>query len=64
MDFLFVQEARICRAVEIMVAHVENLKRRHEREGVELEQTKKLVHRISRRNLTEPGAPTGPARLS
>ncbi|CAL8323366.1 unnamed protein product [Merluccius merluccius] len=52
------QEARICRAVEIMVAHVENLKRRHEREGVELEQTKKLVHRISRRNLTEPGAPT------
>ncbi|CAL8368439.1 unnamed protein product [Lota lota] len=51
------QEARICRAVEIMVAHVENLKRRHEREGLELEQTKKLVHRISRRSLTEPGSP-------
>ncbi|CAL8251663.1 unnamed protein product [Arctogadus glacialis] len=51
------QEARICRAVEIMVSHVENLKRRHEREGLELEQTKKLVHRISRRCLTEPGTP-------
>ncbi|KAG7283856.1 hypothetical protein CRUP_034043 [Coryphaenoides rupestris] len=49
------QEARVCRAVEIMVAHVENLKRRHDRHGVELEQTKRLVHRVSRRNLTDPG---------
>ncbi|KAJ3586810.1 hypothetical protein NHX12_013202 [Muraenolepis orangiensis] len=38
------QEARICRAVEIMATHVENLKRRRDKEGLELEQTKKLYH--------------------
>ncbi|KAM7404647.1 hypothetical protein PAMP_011977 [Pampus punctatissimus] len=36
------QEARVSRAVELMVAHVENLKRRHDRNIAELEETKKM----------------------
>ncbi|XP_044068270.1 inositol 1,4,5-triphosphate receptor associated 2 isoform X2 [Siniperca chuatsi] len=35
------QEARVSRAVELMVAHVENLRRRHDRNVAELEEAKK-----------------------
>ena len=35
------QEARISRAVEIMLLHVDNLKRIYEREHTELEEAKK-----------------------
>ncbi|KAJ8412101.1 hypothetical protein AAFF_G00143680 [Aldrovandia affinis] len=38
------QEARVSRSVELMVSHVENLKRRHATESSELEETRKLVH--------------------
>ncbi|XP_029973657.1 lymphoid-restricted membrane protein [Salarias fasciatus] len=51
------QEARVSRAVELMVAHVESLKRRYDRNAAELEEAKKtlqqqntsrsLDHRIS-----------------
>eukprot|EP00064_Thunnus_orientalis_P001861 superscaffoldBa00000128_g1864 len=36
------QEARVSRAVELMVAHVENLRRRHDRNMAELEELKKM----------------------
>lgn len=35
-------------AVELMVAHVENLKHRHERNSVELEEMKKQMEKSSR----------------
>lgn len=35
-------------AVELMVAHVENLKLRHERNSVELEEMKKQMEKSSR----------------
>nr|XP_033485820.1 lymphoid-restricted membrane protein isoform X2 [Epinephelus lanceolatus] len=37
------QEARVSHAVELMVAHVENLKMRHERDAAELEEAKKTI---------------------
>ena len=37
------QEARIARAVEIMLLHVENLKRMNEREHSELEESRKVL---------------------
>ncbi|KAK2851337.1 hypothetical protein Q5P01_007613 [Channa striata] len=37
------QEARVSRAVELMVAHVENLRRRHDRHVAALEEAKKLI---------------------
>ncbi|KAM3618181.1 uncharacterized protein V6R79_016721 [Siganus canaliculatus] len=37
------QEARVSRAVELMVAHVENLRRRHDRNVAELEEAKKAI---------------------
>ncbi|KAG7220722.1 hypothetical protein INR49_017836 [Caranx melampygus] len=37
------QEARVSRAVELMVAHVENLRRRHDRNLAELEEAKKTI---------------------
>ncbi|KAM9752838.1 uncharacterized protein ACNS7B_009173 [Menidia menidia] len=37
------QEARVSRAVELMVAHVEGLRRRHDRNVAELEDIKKMV---------------------
>merc|ERR1719232_2218802 len=37
------QEARIARAIEIMLMHVENLKRIHDREHSELEESRKLL---------------------
>lgn len=36
------------RAVELMVAHVENLKRRHERNSIELVEMKKQMEKSSR----------------
>ncbi|XP_013875142.1 lymphoid-restricted membrane protein isoform X3 [Austrofundulus limnaeus] len=37
------QEARVSRTVELMVAHVESLRRRHDRNVAELEETKRLL---------------------
>ncbi|KAI4884064.1 hypothetical protein NFI96_030657, partial [Prochilodus magdalenae] len=42
------QEAKVSRAVELMVAHVENLRRRHERDSVELEEIRKQMQKSSR----------------
>ncbi|XP_074833492.1 uncharacterized protein LOC142001809 isoform X2 [Carettochelys insculpta] len=48
------QEARMSRAVEVMVQHVENLKRHHVREHAELEEMKRLIQQNSRnRQLAE-----------
>ncbi|ETE62874.1 Lymphoid-restricted membrane protein, partial [Ophiophagus hannah] len=47
-------EARMSRAAELMVQHVENLKRHHLREHVELEDMKRLIQQNSRNwQLTE-----------
>ncbi|XP_051949830.1 inositol 1,4,5-triphosphate receptor associated 2 [Xyrauchen texanus] len=43
------QEAKVSRAVELMVAHVENLKCRHERNSAELEEIKKQVEKCRRK---------------
>ena len=37
------QEARISRAIEIMLLHLENVKRIHDKEHAELEEARKLV---------------------
>lgn len=42
------QEARMSRAAEVMVQHVENLKRHHLREHTELEEMKRLIQQNSR----------------
>ncbi|KAK2898553.1 hypothetical protein Q8A67_009971 [Cirrhinus molitorella] len=42
------QEAKVSHAVELMVAHVENLKCRHERKSIELEEIKKQMEKSSR----------------
>ncbi|XP_039179296.1 inositol 1,4,5-triphosphate receptor associated 2-like [Crotalus tigris] len=48
------QEARMSRAAELMVQHVENLKRHHLREHAELEDMKRLIQQNSRNwQLTE-----------
>ncbi|XP_064589406.1 inositol 1,4,5-triphosphate receptor associated 2-like [Zonotrichia leucophrys gambelii] len=48
------QEARMSRAAEVMVQHVENLKRHHQREHAELEEMKRLIQQNSRnRQLAE-----------
>ncbi|XP_067166822.1 inositol 1,4,5-triphosphate receptor associated 2-like isoform X2 [Apteryx mantelli] len=48
------QEARMSRAAEVMVQHVENLKRHHVREHAELEEMKRLIQQNSRnRQLVE-----------
>ncbi|XP_049610711.1 uncharacterized protein si:ch211-163l21.11 isoform X1 [Syngnathus scovelli] len=50
------QEARVSRAVELMVAHVENVKRRLERHETELEEVKKMIQQQNfRRSIDEPG---------
>ncbi|XP_077368350.1 inositol 1,4,5-triphosphate receptor associated 2 isoform X2 [Festucalex cinctus] len=52
------QEARVSRAVELMVAHVENVRRRLERQEAELEEAKKMIQQQnSCRSIDEPGAP-------
>ncbi|KAI9530812.1 hypothetical protein NQZ68_000303 [Dissostichus eleginoides] len=51
------QEARVSRAVELMVAHVENVKRRHDRTVLELEETRSSVQpQTPCRNLNDPRA--------
>ncbi|XP_008294990.1 lymphoid-restricted membrane protein [Stegastes partitus] len=51
------QEARVSRAVELMVAHVESLRRRHDRNAAELEEAKKMVQQQnSCRNSLDHGA--------
>ncbi|KAH0618757.1 hypothetical protein JD844_018216 [Phrynosoma platyrhinos] len=48
------QEARMSKATEVMVQHVENLKRHHLREHTELEEMKRLIQQNSRnRQLAE-----------
>ncbi|XP_033375868.1 lymphoid-restricted membrane protein-like isoform X4 [Parus major] len=48
------QEVRMSRAAEVMVQHVENLKRHHMREHTELEEMKRLIQQNSRnRQLAE-----------
>ncbi|XP_026187414.1 lymphoid-restricted membrane protein [Mastacembelus armatus] len=37
------QEARVSRAVELMVAHVDNLRRRHDRHVAALDEAKKII---------------------
>ncbi|MEQ2232090.1 hypothetical protein ILYODFUR_007666 [Ilyodon furcidens] len=44
------QEARVSRAVELMVAHVENLRRRHDRNLAELEEAKKMLQQQQQLN--------------
>lgn len=56
------QEARMSRAVEVMVQHVENLKRHHMREHAELEEMKRLIQQNSRnRQLAETQGEVGSA---
>lgn len=48
------------RAVELMVAHVENLRRRHDRNVAELEEAKKAIQQQnSCRNSIDTGASPG-----
>ncbi|KAM6108304.1 LOW QUALITY PROTEIN: uncharacterized protein FYW35_010538 [Pterocles gutturalis] len=55
------QEARMSRAAEVMVQHVENLKRHHLREHAELEEMKRLIQQNSRnRQLAETQDDTEP----
>ncbi|NWS47778.1 LRMP protein, partial [Probosciger aterrimus] len=55
------QEARMSRAAEVMVQHVENLKRHHLREHTELEEMKRLIQQNSRnRQLAETQDDTEP----
>ncbi|XP_030589515.1 lymphoid-restricted membrane protein isoform X2 [Archocentrus centrarchus] len=60
------QEARVSRAVELMVAHVERLKRRYDRNLTELEeargrmQQQQQQHQNPCRNTTDPKASTEP----
>ncbi|NWU84181.1 LRMP protein, partial [Onychorhynchus coronatus] len=60
------QEARMSRAAEVMVQHVENLKRHHMREHAELEEMKRLIQQNSRnRQLAETqGDEKQPVRCS
>ncbi|KAK5613622.1 hypothetical protein CRENBAI_018807 [Crenichthys baileyi] len=44
------QEARVSRAVELMVAHVESLRRRHDRNLAELEEAKKMLQQQQQLN--------------
>ncbi|XP_068194801.1 inositol 1,4,5-triphosphate receptor associated 1 isoform X2 [Antennarius striatus] len=49
------QEARVSRAVELMVAHVENLSRRHDRDVLELEEAQRVIQQQnSCRNIFNP----------
>ncbi|AWP09609.1 putative protein MRVI1-like [Scophthalmus maximus] len=54
------QEARVSRAVELMIAHVENLTRRRDRHLAELEEAKKMTQQQnSSRNIIDPRASPG-----
>ncbi|XP_075951363.1 uncharacterized protein LOC142953916 [Anarhichas minor] len=52
------QEARVSRAVELMVAHVENLRRHHDRNVAELEEAKKTIQQQN--SSTDPRASPDP----
>ncbi|XP_061549126.1 inositol 1,4,5-triphosphate receptor associated 2 isoform X3 [Phycodurus eques] len=55
------EEARVSRAVDLMVAHVENVRRRLERHESDLEEAKKMIQQQnSCRTVDEPGAPFDP----
>ncbi|XP_061759496.1 inositol 1,4,5-triphosphate receptor associated 2 isoform X1 [Nerophis ophidion] len=55
------QEARVSRAVELMVAHVDNVRRRLDRHEAELDEAKKMILlQNSCRSTVEPGAPLDP----
>ncbi|KAL3974397.1 cAMP receptor-like G-protein coupled receptor [Sarotherodon galilaeus] len=59
------QEARVSRAVELMVAHVERLRRRYDRNLAELEEARRMMmqqqqQQSSCRNITDPRASTDP----
>ncbi|XP_035802949.2 inositol 1,4,5-triphosphate receptor associated 1 isoform X2 [Amphiprion ocellaris] len=50
------EEARVSRAVELMVAHVETLRRRHDKNVAELEEAKKMVQQQNSCRITrDPG---------
>ncbi|XP_026010332.1 lymphoid-restricted membrane protein isoform X2 [Astatotilapia calliptera] len=58
------QEARVSRAVELMVAHVERLRKRYDRNLAELEEARRMMmqqqqQQSSCRNITDPRASTG-----
>jgi len=46
-----VQEARVSRAVELMVAHVESLRKRHDRNVAELEDIKNTMQQQQQKNV-------------
>ncbi|XP_061590965.1 inositol 1,4,5-triphosphate receptor associated 2 isoform X2 [Cololabis saira] len=54
------QEARVSRAVELMVAHVESLKRRSDKNVVELEETKKIIQQQKNSRNTNPRSTSDP----
>ncbi|KAG8002714.1 Lymphoid-restricted membrane protein, partial [Nibea albiflora] len=55
------QEARVSRAVELMVAHVENLRSRYDRNAAELEEAKRMVQQPTYcRNIIDPRASPDP----
>ncbi|XP_025021411.1 lymphoid-restricted membrane protein-like [Python bivittatus] len=57
------QEARMSRAAEVMVQHVENLKRHHLREHAELEDMKRLIQQNSRNRQLAENRDDGEQRL-
>ncbi|CAM2107424.1 unnamed protein product [Caretta caretta] len=57
------QEARMSRAAEVMVQHVENLKRHHLREHTELEEMKRLIQQNSRNRQLAENRDDGEQRL-
>ncbi|XP_054836384.1 inositol 1,4,5-triphosphate receptor associated 1-like [Eublepharis macularius] len=57
------QEARLSRATEVMVQHVENLKRHHQREHTELEEMKRLIQQNSRNRQLAENRDDGDHRL-
>uniref|UniRef100_A0A671YJD2 Si:ch211-163l21.11 n=2 Tax=Sparus aurata TaxID=8175 RepID=A0A671YJD2_SPAAU len=55
------QEARVSRAVELMVAHVDNLTKRHDKNVAELEEAKKAIQQQNPcRTFTDPRASPDP----
>lgn len=58
------QEARVSRAVELMVAHVENLRKQHDRNLAELEEARRVIQlQNSCRSTGDPRASPGWLKL-
>ncbi|XP_061486392.1 inositol 1,4,5-triphosphate receptor associated 1-like isoform X2 [Rhineura floridana] len=57
------QEARMSRATEVMVQHIENLKRHHLREHTELKEMKRLIQQNSRNRQLSENRDEGDQRL-